>query len=109
LLLNQALYRLTKTGKPFYMLGPGVAGISGEFRSRIESVYLHEPYQTVVSELHPVDPGRDEFQALVTLCRSLSDPTIIFTRSPARAAKAAVMLSEAGLGGGSLEDAANWI
>ena len=109
LLLNQVLYKLTKTGKPFYMLGPGVAGISGEFRSRIESVYVHEPYQTVVSELHAIDPGRDEFQTLTALCRSLSDPTIIFTRSPDRAAKAAMALSESGLGTGILENAAEWI
>jgi hypothetical protein len=28
-LLNQVFYRLIKTGKQFYMLGPGISGISG--------------------------------------------------------------------------------
>ncbi len=110
-LLNQAFYRLIKTGKQFYMLGPGVSGISGQFQSRFEFLFLHEPYHTVVSEIHRVEPGENDLITLQNLCRELPDQTIIFTSSPQRAAKVAKALAELEIGqiDPSRQGAVEWI
>ncbi len=111
-LLNQAVYRFTKTAKQFYMLGPNVAGFSPEFGERLEFRAIFESYRTVVSEFHRVDPRGDWPSSLVELCGGLSDPTIVFCRSPAKASDAVRHLVEAGLGGEvsqTCEAAADWV
>lgn len=91
LLLNQALYKLMKNKCHFYMLGPHISGISQEFRKRIEFTFINEPYQTVISEIKRTPVNDNEIDALITLCKELDDPTIIFCSSPKRAQ----MVSEA--------------
>lgn len=110
LLLNQAFYLLHKRAKQFYMLGPFIEQISSGFRSRVECQFLHETFHTVTSELHERSRGDDEQAALVALCRELSEPTIIYCRSPNRAAEVSRWLAEADLGQDSRElaDAAEW-
>jgi len=96
--LNKAFYRLYKKTKHFYMLGPGIRAFSRDFCKKVECHFIIETYHTVVSELYPIQPGTDELQSLVDLCRSLQEPTIVFTRSPSRATAVAKALIAANLG-----------
>ncbi len=68
------------------MLGPSVTGLAEGVPPRLEAKFIVEPYHTVASELHKVDWKGDKLKALSELCRTLSGPTIIFCRSPSRAA-----------------------
>lgn len=91
-LLNQAFYKLVQKCSQFYMLGPGILGLSKEFQQRIECKFINEPYHTVVSELIKVPPSKNEFDALIELCKKLDEPTIIFCRSPKRVTDVALQL-----------------
>lgn len=110
LLLNQAFYQLHKLTHQFYMLGPHIESISAGFQSRVSCRFLHETYSTVVSEVHELTREDNEQVTLINLCRRLDEPTIIYTRSPTRAAEVAGWLVEAGLGLTSREltEAADW-
>lgn len=109
-LLNQVVYRLIKKGKQFYMLGPGIDGVSRQLTGRFECTVLIENYQTVVSEEHRLE-GVNVEGRLVELCKSLTGPTIVFCQSPGRAAEIAQLLS-ANLElkpAAELSDAVDWI
>jgi hypothetical protein len=110
-LLNQAFYRLAKTKAQFYMLGPSIEGITSQNHLRIELRFITEPtYHTVATEVHRVDAGGDAFATLVELARNLNSPTIVFCRSPARAAEVARQLAAANLPHGEIDkQAINWI
>jgi hypothetical protein len=110
LLLNQAFYQLHKRTRQFYMLGPYIERISSGFQSRVSCQFMHETFTTVVSELHARKRGEDERAALVELCQQLTEPTIIYCRSPARAAEVSGWLVDANLGATTREltEAANW-
>jgi len=110
-LLNQVLYKYAKSAGQFYMLGPNISGFSPEFGQQFRPREFEEEYRTVVSELHEVDAGDDPDGHLVELCKSLTDPTIIFCSSPKRAAAVAKILSSDGLGEApdTCQQAADWM
>jgi DEAD/DEAH box helicase/Helicase conserved C-terminal domain len=112
-LLNQAFYKLAKKGKQFYMLGPHIDGLTKGLDKRLHFEFMHEPYHTVVSQLHRIGQwaGEDEFKRLTDLCRQITGPTLIFCSSPDRAAKVARALVEANIGEPckELKDAVEWI
>lgn len=110
-LLNQAFYSLAKRGKQFYMLGPSITGVVEGLHDRLEFLFIHEPYNTVISRLEHVDPGRDAFAALADLCKRLNEPTIIFCSSPNRASIIAKLLTEKNIGvrGEAVGYASDWI
>jgi DEAD/DEAH box helicase len=111
-LLNQAFHRLAGTGAQFYLLGPDVDELARSVGERLQFTFIRTDYGTVThdTEFHPA--GRHELKELVTArCAALDGPTILYTRSPARAREVARWLLDAGLGGGDriLDDAARWI
>ena len=112
MLLNEAVYRLLKRAKQFYMLGPNIQGLGRGMQSLTYRAFI-QPYQTVVSELHQEYRGTDQerLDRLVELCRTFNDPTLIFCRSPKRASKVARALLSADLGESSelCERAADWV
>lgn len=91
-ILNQVFYRLVRRRLPFYMLGPAIRSVPPGLESRVECRFLYHPYHTVVSELHNVPVGDDPFSSLAQLCRELHGPTMIYCRSPRRAAEVAAYL-----------------
>ncbi len=110
--LNHAFYRLAKTGAQFYMLGPNISGITQQNHLRITLRFIKEPhFHTVATHVHRLRFGEDEFETLIDVCRPLTEPTIIFCSSPARASEVARRLVAAGLGGENkrLQEAAEWI
>jgi hypothetical protein len=83
--LNEVFYRVVKSGKQFYLLGPNVRGVSEESSRWLKCTQFYEDYKTVASEIHEVDPGPDPHKTLRELCESLRDPTLIFCSSPGSA------------------------
>jgi superfamily II DNA/RNA helicase len=110
-LLNQLLYKLIRKKTQFYMLGPSIKAVSQELNQHVDSVFVIEPYSTVVTEEHRVPNAHNEEQALINLCRSLYGPTIVFCQSPRRAATAAKMLSGGRVGNSAetTRNAVDWI
>jgi hypothetical protein len=111
-LLNQAFHRLHATGAQFYLLGPNIDGISEEVRDRLQFQFISTDYQTVTldTEWHRVKQS-DLRESVINRCQTLSGPTLLYVRSPARGREVAKWLLDAGLGRGDqyLDDAANWV
>lgn len=110
-LLNLALKKLMKMATQFYMLGPGVDNISNEFKINVKFKFVRSKYHTVVSELHFISKKKNSLNGLVKLCETLNEPTIIFCKSPSRAADVARKLVESEVVGDAkgFEAAAEWI
>ena len=108
---SQAFYRLLKTGAQFYLLSPNISGITDAAQSRVEFQFIHETYQTVVSELRHLERGDNELSTLAALCESLTDPTIVYVRSPKRASDVTRYLMNAGVGSHKPDmlDAVKWV
>ncbi|MDE0540490.1 MAG: DEAD/DEAH box helicase [Rhodospirillales bacterium] len=109
--LNYVVYKLSKNARQFYMLGPNIRGVPPGFTDNFRCEFVHTTEATVVSEAHRVDPGENKLDALVELCRTLDDKTLIFCQSPGSSRKVAERLLE-DLGVEimpELEEAANWI
>lgn len=112
LLLNHALYKLLKTGAQFYMLGPNIEALPNDFVKVLPATFISTSYSTVVTELVRVDSNTaSSLDTLITLCRSLSDPTLIYCASPAGARRVAVALmgADAGQEPSQLKDAYDWV
>jgi hypothetical protein len=109
--LNHAFYKLARRAKQLYLLGPNIREIPDEFGSRFRCVFKRTDYNTVVSQLHRVLWRPDRGAALVRLCGTLTDPTLIYCRSPAQAHDVATLLANAGLGAERpiLAAASTWI
>lgn len=111
--LNHAFYKLFKIGGQFYLLGPNVKSIPSEVEGELSCTFFQTDFSTVVTEKIRVTPEEDESpeDALVNLCRSISEPTLIYCASPGKAIQAARRLVDedvaAGLEGPGI--AADWI
>lgn len=111
-LLNQAFYRLAKSGKQFYMLGPGIQDLSKDLLKKLERlVFVREQYHTVASDVTRIPTDGSDFEALLGLCRKFDEQTMIFCSSPRRATDVAkeLIANEVGSPAPDLRAAANWI
>jgi late competence protein required for DNA uptake (superfamily II DNA/RNA helicase) len=111
LLLNQAFYRLQRTGAQFYLLGPNIRQLSVDLPERLNCRFIVTDYTTVVSEIRRVRAKpADRLGELVRLARSLKEPTLIYCASPASARRVATALAAAiTRRNESMEHAADWI
>ena len=92
-LLNQALYKLLRTGAQFYMLGPSIERIPDAFGQTLRSTFISTPYATVVTEQVSIASDKhDSLKKLVELCDSLNEATLIYCASPASARRVATAL-----------------
>lgn len=109
--LNQAFYKLARRATQLYLLGPSIREIPDDFGSPFRCVFKRTDYNTVVSKLHRVAWRPDRGGALIRLCRTLTDPTLIYCKSPAQAHLVAKLLvgSELGIERPILGAAAAWI
>ena len=108
-LLNQVFYILSKRCKHFYLLGPGIQELSEDFRQSLRFEFFHEPYHTVVSELHRIGAGKRPLEKLRELASSLGDPTLVFCSSPDRTKAVAEALPDAKKTVPLLNEAAEWV
>lgn len=111
--LNHAFYKLTKKAKQFYLLGPNIQRIPEGFPERFRCKFIRTDFSTVVTELIPVSTaGQKENEKLIELCSKLSDATLIFCASPAKARRLVTLLLESEKieeCGKSMSQAADWI
>lgn len=109
-LLNQAFYRLRKSGAQFYMLGPNIQEITEGAAAKLTFRFMKTDYATVVTEVESVPPGGSVEERLVRLAAELKEPTIIYCKSPARASEIGVLLAtRLGQQRPDLEPACDWI
>jgi hypothetical protein len=108
-LLNEAFYRLYKTDAQFYLLGPNIRGLDLSLAERLQFRFIKTDYKTVASDVRHVDAEDDDIDALVGLCSSLNEPTLIYCSSPARVRAVATALLELGRTEPALKSAVDWI
>jgi len=96
--LNVAFQRLLKMGGQFYMLGPNVEKVPVGIQEKYRCYFYPTRFTTVIAEHKPVGGQGSDLERLVSLCRTLVDPTLIFCRSPARVNEIARLLLDNGIG-----------
>jgi hypothetical protein len=84
-LLNQVFYYYAKRGCHFYLLGPNIAALPESLPSQVSLAFERTTFQTVVTEVHRVEPGENPMATLVNLVDTLQGPTVIYSKSPASA------------------------
>lgn len=92
--LNKLCYRLLKTGKQFFMLGPNIEGIPDQMKKRCQ--FLQTEFRTVAANVSVVDT-KDPVEETIRLCKDLGDSTIVFCRSPGRVVEVSRRMLESGL------------
>lgn len=109
-ILNQAFYRLFKTGAQFYLLGPDIRELPPGLPERLDCIFIRTDYATVVSEAQRVH-AQDERVELSRLCRELDGSTLVYCRSPKRVRDVVGWLIEDGVSGEpvGIESAVNWM
>lgn len=96
--LNQAFYKLLKKGGQFYLLGPNIENINNDvFPESVEYIFIKTDYKTVVTEKIKVNISEGEETALLNLCTSLAEPTLIYCASPRSANRVAKLLFDSGI------------
>lgn len=91
-LLNEAFYRLYKKCSHFYMLGPNIQGVAGDFIENVRFEFIKFSFSTVVTEFHDFSSTEKE-DVLSELCESIDGQTIVFCSSPARANSVAELIA----------------
>ncbi|MFD0706802.1 DEAD/DEAH box helicase [Photorhabdus akhurstii] len=91
-LLNEVFYKLYKMCKHFYMLGPNIQDITGDFPGKVSYEFVQYNYNTVVTEYHDLTL-EEKSSVLLDLCSSIDGQTIIFCSSPASANSVAKQIS----------------
>ena len=110
-ILNHALYKLRKKSKQIYLLGPSIQGIPDGFGERFKCTFKRTDFNTVVSEVLFIDrtPSREE--AFLNLANSLSEPTLVYCKSPRQANEIISLLAQSGSDPleSSLSPASEWV
>lgn len=110
-ILNHAFYKLLKTAKQFYLLGPNIRTIPIDFQERFEARLIVSDFVTVASDVERVDLTGGKEEALVRLARKLDAATLIYCQSPGSVRKVAQLLvdREVTAPEPALRDAVAWI
>jgi hypothetical protein len=96
--LNQAFYRLAKTGAQFYLLGPNVREIPAGLQDRFRCQFFATQFATVAADHVRVPRGGDDLETLVSLLSELRDePTLVFCKSPKRSQEIAAAVIASGI------------
>lgn len=97
-ILNHALYRLLKTARQFYLLGPNIRAIPTEFVDRFEARLIVSDFVTVASDVQRVKTtGKSRSarqEALVDLTMNIDGSTLIYCQSPASVRDVATLMVE---------------
>ena len=97
-ILNHAFYKLLKTARQFYLLGPNIRTVPTDFRERFEAGLIVSDFVTVASNIRRVTgTGRSRETreaALVDLTRAVDGSTLIYCQSPASVRRVAGLMVE---------------
>lgn len=110
--LNQAFHRLHSTGAQFYLLGPRVSNLTRGLEKELRFRFVHTDFETVVLDTEIHSPTSETLDAsVISACRSVRGPTLLYVRSPARAHQLARALLNARLGRDTeiLRSAGDWV
>lgn len=110
-LLNLAFYKLNKTARAFYMLGPNIAAITQAAAGNVNARFLKSDFKTVATEIVSVPQADRTEEGLVRLCLEQEEPTLVYCTSPASARRVGHALVEAldGRDVPELTDAVEWV
>jgi hypothetical protein len=110
-ILNHALYKLRKKSTQIYLLGPSIQGIPDGFGERFDCIFKKTDFNTVVSQITYVRKQPSREQAFLRLAGQLTEPTLVYCKSPAQANKLVSLLATSGLEShdDELERAADWV
>ena len=79
-ILNQAFYKLRKSGGQFFLIGPNVKKINVD-EDTLDCKFFQTNFSTVAAEVDLISGGNKTEHA-INICRSADDPTLIFCKSP---------------------------
>lgn len=110
-ILNHAFYKLLKTARQFYLLGPNVGAVPADFRDRFDATLIVSDFATVASDVRRVDQSGGAREALVRLTKSLDESTLIYCQSPGSVRRVAQLMvdREVSAEAPELNDAVKWI
>lgn len=95
-LLNQALYRLYRTGAQYYLTGPNIDGLTPSLPEDVSAHFIKTKFRTVAVDYmqESVRDGESDTDALLRVAGNLNGPTLVYCRSLARVREAAEALAE---------------
>lgn len=93
-ILNHAFYKLLKTTRQFYLLGPNIRAVPIDFQDRFEARLIVSDFVTVASDVRRVDLTGGPREALVRLTRELDGSTLIYCQSPGSVRRVAQLMVE---------------
>ena len=97
-ILNHAFYKLLKTARQFYLLGPNVRTIPIDFIERFDARLVVSDFVTVASNVERVKrTGRSREareEVLVNLAKEVDGSTLVYCQSPASVRRVAGLMIE---------------
>ena len=97
-ILNHAFYKLLKTARQFYLLGPNIRTVPTNFLDRFEAGLIVSDFVTVASNVQRVKRTGRSREAretvLVDLTREVDGSTLIYCQSPASVRRVAKLMVE---------------
>jgi hypothetical protein len=113
-LLNEALYRLLKTGAQFYLAGPNIHELSRFVPINVQRTLIETDFATTAANIH-LDKAKNDTERrrqIIYYLETLPGPTMIYCRSPKRVRDVAKWLMEDlpdKQYGHGMSDAADWL
>ena len=97
-ILNHAFYKLLKTARQFYLLGPNIRTIPTDFLERFDARLIVSDFVTVASNVERVKRTGHSREAreevLVNLARGIDGSTLVYCQSPASVRRVADLMLE---------------
>ena len=110
-LLNVALYRLLKTAKAFYLIGPTVSGLDPLATPELRARLIHSNFKTVTTIVERVAKRDRNLAGLVRICGEQHAASLVYCASPesARTVAKALAAEQESSSDGQLLQAAEWV
>lgn len=93
--LNEAFYKLFKSGAQFFLIGPNVQDITID-EDALKFRFFRTDFATVATEVQLITHG-DETENAIRICKAVDDPTLVYCKSPKSAYTLAQALLKAGV------------
>jgi rhodanese-related sulfurtransferase len=96
--LNEAFYRLLKDRGQFYLLGPNIQRIPEGLEDAYRCFFYPTRFSTVAVDTIRADGRGKELPRLMSVLKSLEEPTLVYCSSPARVNEVAMAMISEGIG-----------
>lgn len=107
--LNEAFYKLFKSGAQFFLIGPNIQDITINEKA-LKFRFFRTDFSTVATEVRLITQGNETDNA-IKICKGVDDPTLIYCKSPKSAYTLAQSLLSAGIAAPteSASEFADWL